>query len=195
MVEMSETAEILRHATSKSLILLDEIGRGTSTFDGLSIAWALVEHIAKNIRAITLFSTHYHELIELADSLLGVQNFTVKTIQQKGKVKFLYELIEEGATQSFGIYVAELAGIPKEVLERAQTILKDLEQKSQSEDLPIFQIPINLESEIENEMRLANLNELTPIEALNLLVKWQNRLKVKKAEDFPTAFPENLLHK
>jgi DNA mismatch repair protein MutS len=128
MVEMAETAEILRHASDRSLIILDEIGRGTSTYDGLSIAWSLVEHFVKRLRPLTLFATHYHELIELAESLPEAKNFTVRTEQKNGKVQFLYELIEQGATQSFGIHVAELAGLPRDVLKRAREILKELEK-------------------------------------------------------------------
>lgn len=132
MVEMAETAEILRHASSRSLIILDEIGRGTSTYDGLSIAWALVEHFVKKLKSLTLFATHYHELIELAESLPEAKNYTVRTEQKNGKVQFLYELIEQGATQSFGIHVAELAGLPKDVLKRSQQILKELEKTHHS---------------------------------------------------------------
>jgi DNA mismatch repair protein MutS len=116
MVEMSETAEIIRHATDKSFIILDEIGRGTSTYDGLSIAWALVEYLNEQTKALALFSTHYHELIDLVKELKTAKNLTVKTVNYKGKVQFLYTLIEEGATQSFGIHVAELAGLPREIL-------------------------------------------------------------------------------
>jgi DNA mismatch repair protein MutS len=129
MVEMAETDEILRHASDKSLIILDEIGRGTSTYDGLSIAWALVEHFIKKTRSITLFATHYHELIDLVESMPEGKNFTVRTDQKNGKVQFMYELIEAGATQSFGIHVAELAGLPREVLKRSKEILKDLESQ------------------------------------------------------------------
>ncbi len=129
MVEMSETSEILRHATSKSLILLDEIGRGTSTYDGLSIAWSLVEYFILKVKATTLFSTHYHELIELVDSFTHAKNLTVRTLDVNGDIKFLYELIEQGAAQSFGINVAKLAGLPSEVVYRASEVLKGLEEK------------------------------------------------------------------
>lgn len=127
MVEMSETAEIIRHATDKSLIILDEIGRGTSTYDGMSIAWSLVEFFVNNTKALTLFSTHYHELIELVDGLKNAKNLTVKTVNENGNVQFLYELIEEGAGQSFGIHVAKLAGLPKDILNRSAQILAKLE--------------------------------------------------------------------
>ncbi len=134
MVEMSETAEIIRHATKDSLIILDEIGRGTSTYDGLSIAWSLVEYFVNHTQALTLFSTHYHELIELVDSLEGAKNLTVKTVNENGRVQFLYELIEEGATQSFGIHVAKLAGLPNEILNRSSQILTQLEAEHHNKE-------------------------------------------------------------
>jgi DNA mismatch repair protein MutS len=128
MVEMSETAEILRHATEESLIILDEIGRGTSTYDGLSIAWSLVEHFVHETKALTLFSTHYHELIDLVNTIDTAKNLTVKTTNENGNVQFLYQLIEEGAAQSFGIHVAKLAGLPNSILKRSTEILSKLEQ-------------------------------------------------------------------
>lgn len=133
MVEMSETAEIIRHATDRSLIILDEIGRGTSTYDGLSIAWSLVEYFVNTTKAITLFSTHYHELIELVNTLSHAKNLTVKTINENGNVQFLYKLIEEGATQSFGIHVAKLAGLPPEILKRSSQILAKLESEDSNQ--------------------------------------------------------------
>jgi len=189
MVEMAETAEILRHASEKSLIILDEIGRGTSTYDGLSIAWALVEHFIKKLKSLTLFATHYHELIELAESLPEAKNFTVRTEQKNGKVQFLYELIEQGATQSFGIHVAELAGLPKEVLKRSKEILKELEQNGHSSvelvdrisfghnQLNLFEsavIPDHL-AMLEQDLKSLDILNLTPIQALQKL----HELKVK----------------
>ena len=180
MVEMAETAEILRHASDKSLIILDEIGRGTSTYDGLSIAWALVEHFVKRLKPITLFATHYHELIELVESMPEAKNFTVRTEQKNGKVQFMYELIEEGATQSFGIHVAELAGLPREVLKRSREILKDLEaQETRSSELLDNQltfftpakeavIPDYL-SNLEHDLKALDIMNLTPLEALQKL--------------------------
>ena len=187
MVEMSETAEILRHASSKSLIILDEIGRGTSTYDGLSIAWSLVEHFVKKLKPLTLFATHYHELIELVKSLPEAKNYTVRTEQNNGKVQFMYELIEAGATQSFGIHVAELAGLPKEVLKRSREILKELEKgQSSSTELvdrisfgnnqltffdaaPVAQIiPEHLEK-IEKSLKTLDIMNMTPIQALQKL--------------------------
>ena len=178
MVEMAETAEILRHASERSLIILDEIGRGTSTYDGLSIAWALVEHFVKKLKPITLFATHYHELIELAENLPEAKNYTVRTEQKAGKVQFMYELIEQGATQSFGIHVAELAGLPKEVLKRSREILQELEdnhephnltQKTEVSQLNLFslapQIPDHLVN-MEQELKDLDVLNMTPMQAL-----------------------------
>jgi len=134
MVEMSETAEIIRHATDKSLIILDEIGRGTSTYDGLSIAWSLVEHFIQNTKALCLFSTHYHELIDLVNTMDCAKNLTVKTVNENGNVQFLYKLIEEGAAQSFGIHVAKLAGLPVSILKRSNEILGQLEKNHNHAD-------------------------------------------------------------
>lgn len=183
MVEMSETAEILRHATSDSLIILDEIGRGTSTYDGLSIAWSLVEWFTSKLQSLTLFATHYHELIELADKLDNAINLTVRTEQHKGKVQFMYELIEQGATQSFGIHVAELAGLPKEVLKRARSILGNLEKNHHKQSvtelvdpdqLSLFSVtqveatPPHLK-ELEKRLQDLDVMNITPLQALQML--------------------------
>lgn len=190
MVEMAETAEILRHASEKSLIILDEIGRGTSTYDGLSIAWALVEHFVKK-KSLTLFATHYHELIELVESLPGAKNFTVRTEQKNGKVQFMYELIEQGATQSFGIHVAELAGLPKDVLKRSREILKGLEKTQgnvgkdliQNQPIPdqltffhgVPAVPSHL-ADLEEDLKVLDVMNLTPIQALQKLHEMKTRL-------------------
>lgn len=195
MVEMSETAEILRHATSRSLIILDEIGRGTSTYDGLSIAWALVEHFVKKLKAFTLFATHYHELIELTESLTEAKNYTVKTEQVNGKVQFMYELIEEGATQSFGIHVAELAGLPRDVLNRSKEILKDLENGATSHtelvdkisfkdnqlsffDSSVTEAPVipDYLKAIENDLKNIDILNTTPIEAIKRLHELKSKM-------------------
>ncbi|MBA2404227.1 MAG: DNA mismatch repair protein MutS, partial [Bdellovibrionales bacterium] len=185
MVEMAETAEILRHASEKSLIILDEIGRGTSTYDGLSIAWSLVEHFIKKLKALTLFATHYHELIALVESLPEAKNLTVRTEQKNGKVQFLYELIEQGATQSFGIHVAELAGLPKDVLKRSKEILKELEKNQNSSSLDLVDrisfgndqlnmfsvvpsIPEHLTG-LEEDLKNLDILNLTPMQALQKL--------------------------
>jgi DNA mismatch repair protein MutS len=191
MVEMAETAEILRHASARSLIILDEIGRGTSTYDGLSIAWALVEHFVKKLKSLTLFATHYHELIELSESLPEAKNFTVRTEQKNGKVQFLYELIEQGATQSFGIHVAELAGLPREVLKRSREILKELEKnestvgsalldKMAMDQLTFFNpapaIPEHL-TDLEQDLRSLDILNLTPMQALQKLHDLKTRIQ------------------
>ncbi len=191
MVEMTEAAEILRHANDKSLIILDEIGRGTSTYDGLSIAWALVEHLIKKKKSLTLFATHYHELIDVIEKLPQGKNFTVETFVQEGDVEFLYNLIEEGATQSFGIYVAKLAGFPKEVLNRAKKILQGLEEeneKSAQKDSPpslfpeitekTVEIPTYLKN-MECEISKINVMNMTPIEALQKLNDLQEKIHLQ----------------
>lgn len=187
MVEMAETAEILRHASERSLIILDEIGRGTSTYDGLSIAWALVEHFVKRLKPITLFATHYHELIEVVDSMPEAKNFTVRTEQKNGKVQFMYELIEAGATQSFGIHVAELAGLPREVLKRSREILKDLEAQNNKAPMimdnqltffspaPEPQVPDYL-ANLEDDLKSIDVMNLTPIQALQKLHDLKSQL-------------------
>ncbi len=188
MVEMSETAEILRHASENSLIILDEIGRGTSTYDGLSIAWALVEWFSNTTKSLTLFATHYHELIELAESIPTAKNLTVRTESHKGKVQFMYELIEAGATQSFGIHVAELAGLPKEILKRARGILHNLEDLHHSSSildqinppqLSLFDQSQPSEHLIELEKKLQEIDimNLTPLEALQKLHEMKIQLQ------------------
>jgi len=181
MVEMSETAEIIRHATDKSLIILDEIGRGTSTYDGLSIAWSLVEYFVNKTKSLTLFSTHYHELIELADNLPNAKNLTVKTINENGNVQFLYKLIEEGAAQSFGIHVAKLAGLPKDILNRSSQILAQLEADHQKKSIPSKDCDYNqldlfaeapqiifedTKSPLMDELQAMDLMNMTPMQAM-----------------------------
>ncbi len=186
MVEMAETAEIIRHATEKSLVILDEVGRGTSTYDGLSIAWALCEHLIHNTRSITLFATHYHELIDVIDDLPQAKNLTVETQNRDGNVQFLYRLIEQGASQSFGIYVAKLAGLPPSLLHRAEEILHGLEgevvevpakkaksKKIEAEQLSFFpegtakpEIPKYLK-ELESEFKNLDINNMTPLQMMN----------------------------
>ena len=181
MVEMAETAEILRHATDRSLIILDEVGRGTSTWDGLSIAWALVEWLIDHTKATTLFATHYHELIELIDERKDcAKNLTVETKSVDGDVQFLYRLIERGASQSFGIYVAKLAGLPKPLLERAQEVLHGLEEHQPQEpakkntqlcffeEEQVAQVPAHLKR-LEKELSKVDVMRMTPLEALQKL--------------------------
>jgi DNA mismatch repair protein MutS len=184
MVEMSETAEIIRHATDESLIILDEIGRGTSTYDGLSIAWSLVEYFVNHTKALTLFSTHYHELIELVEGLPAAKNLTVKTVNENGNVQFLYKLIEAGAAQSFGIHVAKLAGLPNEILNRSGQILAQLEADHQKMDVSNMSDDLNqldmftaqpevifedTASPIIDELNELDIMNMTPIQAMNKL--------------------------
>ncbi|MGE3728625.1 MAG: DNA mismatch repair protein MutS, partial [Candidatus Sericytochromatia bacterium] len=130
MVEMMETANILHHATARSLVLLDEIGRGTSTFDGVSIAWAVSEYIARELQSLTIFATHYHELNRLTESVEGVQNYQVSVQENADGIVFLHKVVLGGADRSYGIEVARLAGLPLPVLERARGLLQDIEKRS-----------------------------------------------------------------
>jgi DNA mismatch repair protein MutS len=136
MVEMNETASIINNATDRSLIVLDEIGRGTSTFDGLSIAWSVAEHVNDNIQARTLFATHYHELTALAQSRPSVQNYNVAVREWNEEIIFLRKIVAGSADRSYGIQVARLAGLPKAIIERAQAILEHLESQDHRADEP-----------------------------------------------------------
>ena len=181
MVEMMEVANILKEATSNSLVILDEIGRGTSTYDGLSIAWAVASFIADKEKcgAKTLFATHYHELIALEDKIEGVKNYSI-AVKEKGEdIIFLRKIVEGGTDESYGIHVAKLAGVPKEVVKNANSILKTLERKSAFAEkkeiskqtagqLDMYNYKI---AEIAHELDKININDLTPIDALNILVK------------------------
>jgi len=135
MVEMNETANIVNNATERSLVILDEIGRGTSTFDGLSIAWSVAEFLHDKIKARTLFATHYHELTKLAEERQGVANFNVAVREWNEQIIFLRKIIPGGADKSYGIHVARLAGVPKEILDRAKDILSHLERPNGTVDV------------------------------------------------------------
>ena len=184
MVEMMEVANILKEATSNSLVIVDEIGRGTSTYDGLSIAWAVATFMADKEKcgAKTLFATHYHELTKLEDKIEGVKNYSV-AVKEKGEdIIFLRKIVKGGTDESYGIHVARLAGVPKEVLKNAKDILKSLERKSMlgeknmekaektgsAGQLDMYNYKL---AEIAHELDKINVNELTPIDAMNLLVK------------------------
>lgn len=182
MVEMIETANILHNASSRSLLILDEVGRGTSTYDGVSIAWAVVEYIHNHprLRARTLFATHYHELTHMVDSLPGVRNYNVAVAEEGGEVVFLHHINPGGADKSYGIHVAELAGLPRSVINRAQEILAQFEanadRPSQSEKIPINQLTFLSDSHpLLEELERLDLNSLNPLEALNRLYEWQKR--------------------
>jgi DNA mismatch repair protein MutS len=182
MVEMTETAVILNTATARSLVVLDEIGRGTSTYDGLALAWAVVEHIHRNIRAKTLFATHYHELTELADQLPGVRNLHVSVKESGDQILFLRRVEPGAADRSYGIEVARLAALPMSVIERAREILAHHESAVTEELAPIgapMQIrlfePVN--HQLADRIRDLKLDELRPIDALQLLSELQKELK------------------
>jgi DNA mismatch repair protein MutS len=182
MVEMVETANILHHATPRSLLVLDEIGRGTSTYDGVSIAWAMVEYIHNhpNIRAKTLFATHYHELTQLSDLLPGVRNYNVAVSEADGNVVFLHKIVPGGADRSYGIHVAQLAGLPRPVVQRAGEILGQLEASSGRAVKIDPHVPqqLNLFPETNpllDDLRALDLNTLSPIEALNRLYEWHRK--------------------
>lgn len=169
MVEMTEVASILLNATKDSLLILDEVGRGTSTFDGLSIAWSVLEYLSQNIRAKTLFATHYHELTELEGKIKGVKNYKVTVRETAAGIVFLRKIVRGGANRSFGIEVARLAGIPSAVTDRARQILKKLEKndiaRGAAEDAPAE----NVQSEAERILSEIDMNNVTPIQAFNLL--------------------------
>ena len=191
MVEMTETAIILNSATPKSLIVLDEIGRGTATFDGLSIAWAVIEHMESHIRAKTVFATHYHELTELADLLPGIKNYHVAVKEAHNRIVFLRTVEAGAADRSYGIEVAKLAGIPGQVTQRAREILKKHEENEHqlSDNLTVRsrrkpKIVINqlslftaLEEELRNTLREIDVDAMTPLEALRLLADLKNKAK------------------
>jgi DNA mismatch repair protein MutS len=190
MVEMVETANILHNATERSLLILDEIGRGTSTYDGLSIAWAVVEYIHNHpkLRAKTLFATHYHELTQLADLLPGVRNYNVAVSEADGDVVFLHKIIEGGADRSYGIHVGQLAGLPAAVVGRAQEILAELEASSgravKLDGQAAKQAALFPEtSPLLDELESLDTDALSPIDALNKLFEWKKRFS-QGDEDF-----------
>jgi DNA mismatch repair protein MutS len=189
MVEMTETANILNNATDKSVVILDEIGRGTSTLDGLSLAWAIAEHIATDVRCRTLFATHYHELTDLAQRFKGVKNLNVSVREWEDQVVFLHRIVEGGTDRSYGIHVARLAGVPREVLDRARQLLGELSvqhvgrpkvSRSRKSDrtaadesqLPLFTDPAK---ELLAQLAGTKVEELTPIQAFDLLRQWKEK--------------------
>ena len=188
MVEMNEAADILNNMTAHSLVLFDELGRGTSTYDGISIAWAIVEYIHEhpNAKAKTLFATHYHELNEMERSFPRIKNYNVSVKEVGNKVIFLRKLVPGGSEHSFGIHVAKMAGMPKSIVSRANEILKQLEKENRQEgisgksvkavtapaagyQLSFFQLDDPVLSQVRDEIRDLDVNNLTPIEALNKL--------------------------
>ncbi len=191
MVEMVEAANILHHATGRSLLVLDEIGRGTSTYDGLSLAWAIIEYIHNHprLRAKTLFATHYHELTELAEILPGVRNYNVAVAEDPAadKVIFLHRIVPGGADRSYGIHVAQMAGLPKPVINRAQEILASLESSAgkavQTGSTAIQQIALFPETNpLLDELAGLDIASMTPLEALSKLFEWQKRFSNSKSQ-------------
>ncbi len=200
MVEMDEAANIINNATKYSLIVLDEVGRGTSTYDGVSIAWALAEYIINDVKARTLFATHYHELLKLVEKYpKEVRNFNVLVEEdiEKGLVIFLRKIVEGGTDRSYGIYVAKMAGLPEKIIKRANDILESFEQKNmfsskssvreisfESKGNPeksrqnAFQYPLfsAKESEVEREIQKLDTDNLTPLEALKKIVEWKKKI-------------------
>ncbi|MEM7111758.1 MAG: DNA mismatch repair protein MutS [Chloroflexota bacterium] len=189
MVEMVETAEILNHATHRSLLILDEIGRGTSTYDGLSIAWAIIEYLHNHprLKPRTLFATHYHELTGLAELLPLVANYNVDVAEEGDNITFLHKIVAGGADRSYGIHVAELAGLPRDVILRANEILKDLEQHAPTTTIEPSHLSTGQQialfpetSPILEELSALDVNTLTPLEAMNKLYEWQRRYSSNK---------------
>ena len=195
MVEMTETARILNTATEHSLVILDEIGRGTSTYDGVSLAWAAVEFLHDQVGCRTLFATHYHELTDLTQSLAPIGNLNVAVREWQDDVVFLHKIIDGPADKSYGIHVARLAGVPREVLERAKQILAQLEQEHLDDNgrpklarrrrtVRVGDMQLTLfaaaEHPLLDEIRQVDVNQLRPLDALSLLGAWQAKLGVKK---------------
>jgi DNA mismatch repair protein MutS len=191
MVEMTETARILNTATPRSLVILDEIGRGTSTYDGVSLAWAIIEHLHDRIGCRTLFATHYHELTDLESSLPGIKNLNVAVKEWEENIAFLHKIVDGAADKSYGIHVARLAGIPPEVNERAKQILAQLEAEHlDAEGRPKIaakpkrrrggDIQLTLFGTVEHplmdEIRKLDLNQLSPLQAFQRMQQWQEQL-------------------
>jgi DNA mismatch repair protein MutS len=197
MVEMTETARILNTATSRSLVILDEIGRGTSTYDGLSIAWAVAEHLHDVVGCRALFATHYHELTELASTRRGCENWSVTAREHAGDIVFLHKLVRGAASQSYGVACARLAGIPEIVLARARTLLASLEKNAQlpgggqarvgakveRPQLDLFGGAAPPEHPALGLLRAVDVDRLTPLEALQLIDK------LKKMSDATKSTP------
>lgn len=177
MVEMSETAEMLKSADAKSLVILDEIGRGTSTYDGLSLAQAILEHLLTKSRAMIFFATHYHELTNLDAEFTAIKNFHMAIHEDKSQMRFLYLLRSGAASKSYGIEVAKLAGLPASVTSRARSLLKDLETKSPQGQLSLGAFDVMTEPHpVTEELKKINIQNMTPLEALNRISQWQQNI-------------------
>jgi len=188
MVEMTETANIINNATEKSLVILDEVGRGTSTYDGLSLAWAITEHIATQLKCRTLFATHYHELTELSELFTNIKNCNVAVSEWAGEVVFMHKIIPGGTDKSYGIHVAKLAGLPKSILQRSKEILKELEStftkeaagehlaKNKTKEPDNDTLFVQKNKTVLDRLSSIDVNNLTPIEAINLLEQIKNEI-------------------
>jgi len=191
MVEMTETANILNNATDKSLVILDEVGRGTSTYDGLSLAWAITEHIANNIKCRTLFATHYHELTQLAELFSNVKNCNVAVREWMDEVVFLHKILPGGTDKSYGIHVAKLAGVPKTILDRSKEILEELENsfakeantehlaKHKTKTPDADSLFVQKHKSVLDKLVAIDIDNLTPIEAINLLNQIKKEIENK----------------
>jgi DNA mismatch repair protein MutS len=191
MVEMIETANIINNATEKSLVILDEVGRGTSTYDGLALAWAVTEHIANKLKCRTLFATHYHELTELAELFTNVKNCNVAVREWMDEVVFLHKILPGGTDKSYGIHVAKLAGVPKPILQRSAEILEELEatfakeatgshlskHKTKQPDKDL--LFIQKHKSVLDKLSSTDINNLTPLEAINLLGQIKSKIENK----------------
>ena len=166
---MTEVANILANATNKSLILLDEVGRGTATYDGLSIAYSVTEYLSKHLKAKTLFSTHYHELTELEGKLEGVKNYRITVKEINGQILFLRKIVRGGANKSFGIEVASLAGLPAEIIENSKKVLQKLEEKDVVKN-EAYSSGVNVKDlQVINILKDLDLNKIRPLEAFSIL--------------------------
>ena len=182
MIEMKEANYAISEATENSLILFDELGRGTATYDGMSLAEAILEYIANKIKCKTLFSTHYHELTDMENNLSNLKNKHVSAVEENGEITFLHKVKDGSVDKSYGINVAKLAGLPKEVIDRANIILKEYESKEKNKNTNPVQIslPLNFEenkSEVEEELKKIDVLNITPIEAINILSKLKEKIK------------------
>ena len=189
MVEMMEASRAIKGATKNSLILFDELGRGTATYDGMSLAEAILEYIAKRIKCKTLFSTHYHELTDMENSLPNLKNKHVSAIEDGGNITFLHKVKDGSVDKSYGINVAMLAGLPSEVIDRANVILKEYESKNdnstskkkkKNDDSFQYSLPLDFEekkSEVEEEIKKIDVLNITPMEAINILSKLKEKIK------------------
>ena len=178
MVEMSEANNSIANATSDSLILFDELGRGTATYDGIALAEAIIEYIHNNIKCKTLFSTHYHELTDLDKKLSNLKNVHVSAYEENGKLTFLHKIKEGSVDKSYGIHVARLANLPQSLIKRADEILNGYEKKQNKKEFIQESLDFTLEkqSEIEEEIKKLDLLNVTPIDALNILYQLKNKI-------------------